>query len=421
MVFIADPTIAAHPIVTTASVPKSKAIKKEMNRILGNKNLITAHGAEWRALRGLFSPAFQHQHLRSLTDSVVDSCLTLCEILRENAEGRVLFKLNEVTLRTTIEMICGVIFGHHVACQRSLHTMTRLFLDRIHMMPNAMFLWEVVRPLRVFELHHNKLKLDASINSEIDTCLTRRLADRLGDLDVGGGTEKSFGTDKARSILGLALKTYEQERGMPITHPSLMPPNLRTDVVDSIKAFIFAGYDATAATICWALYLLHRNPEAQARLTEELDDVFPASCAGTAQAIKDDHLLVGTKLPYTTAVIKETLRLFPPASGLRSGPLQRETLLDPVSGQQFPVYPHSAVWPCAHMIHRNPHFFPEPLRFVPERWIRHLTPFPDAQLFTVAGKDAFRAFGKGPRACIGSDLAMLQVRHYRFLCFGCGL
>lgn len=422
ILYIADPEVAAQPSVTTLTSTKNATVERIMTKILGNRNIITAHGAEWRALRSLFSPAFQPQHITSLTDSVVESCLTLCQILREKAAGEELFKLNDVTLRTTIEMICSIIFGAHIACQRSMHPMTQLFLERIHMMPNAFFLWEDVRPLRELRLRTNKKKLDAAINGEIDLYLAQR---RVDHMENPGGpesgrmeTRRPFGTDRSRSIIHLSLKTYEKERGMCITEPSDMPEELRGDVVDCVKAIIFAGYDATAATLCWAFYLLHRHPDAQRRLEEELDAVLPGPSEAAADAIKADHRLVG-RLEYATAVVRETLRLFPPASGLRAGGRSAEAEAEAAAlaspgtgtGRRFPVWPHCAVWPCAHMIHRNARFFPRPLHFVPERWIRELTPFPEHDLLftTKAGRDAFRAFGKGPRACIGSELAMLQV------------
>ncbi|KAG8158002.1 hypothetical protein KVR01_012274 [Diaporthe batatas] len=407
---IADPEVAAQPAVTTLTQTKDGTVKNIMKRILGNQNIITAHGAEWRALRNLFSPAFQPQHLIPLTDSVVDSCLTFCDILSEKAKSNDIFRLNDTTLRATVEMICGVIFGTDIACQTTMHPMTRLFLERIEMMPNAFFLWEDFRPLRRLKLAINKGRLDASINHEIDAYLARRRAEKDSCFNQPPTSRKFYGKDGTRSIIQLTLNTFEKERNILITDPAEMPDSLRVDVVDSVKAIIFAGYDATGATLCWIFYLLHRYPRVQAKLKQELDAVFPDSPEGTAAAIKADHFIIGN-LPYTSAVIKETLRLFPPASGLRAGGQQTETLTDPRTGERFPMWPHCAVWPCAHMIHRNTRFYPEPLQFIPERWLRAETPFPESELLTSpAGKLAFRAFGRGPRACIGLELAMMQMR-----------
>jgi hypothetical protein len=62
------------------------------------------------------------------------------------------------------------------------------------------------------------------------------------------------------------------------------------------------------------------------------------------------------------------------------------------------------------MIHRNEAYFPRPIEFIPERFIPSKTPFPDCKLHTPAGKDAWRPFEKGPRNCIGQELAMMEIK-----------
>jgi cytochrome P450 len=114
-------------------------------------------------------------------------------------------------------------------------------------------------------------------------------------------------------------------------------------------------------------------------------------------------------------VIKETLRIFPPASTLRSidvpTPSSNFTrfITDPETGALYPMSGFT-IWPVAHLIHRNTDFFPRPTEFIPERFIQEITPFPDAGLFTPAGKDAWRPFEKGPRNCIGQELAMVETK-----------
>lgn len=68
------------------------------------------------------------------------------------------------------------------------------------------------------------------------------------------------------------------------------------------------------------------------------------------------------------------------------------------------------VWPATFLLHRNKRFFPKPTQFIPERFIPTQTPFPDAELFTTAGKNAFQAFAIGPRNCIGQELAMTEAK-----------
>lgn len=144
------------------------------------------------------------------------------------------------------------------------------------------------------------------------------------------------------------------------------------------------------------------------KLKAELDAYLPADISEAAARIKQDPYVVN-KLEYVTAVLKETLRIFPPASTFRNS-IPGGYVVDSETKQKIPMLPGAYVWPVAHMIHRNTRFFPEPVKFIPERFIQSQTPFPEAELFTEAGKDAFRAFEKGPRNCIGQELAMLEGR-----------
>jgi cytochrome P450 len=182
-----------------------------------------------------------------------------------------------------------------------------------------------------------------------------------------------------------------------------------------MKTFIFAGHDTTASTIAYIFYLLHFHPEVYRKLVKELDTVFgvDADPANIAAAIRNDPHVINM-LEYSSAIIKETLRLFPLASTLRyvpatSDPSNDVYLIDPKTGRQLPVSGWH-VWPTSHLIARNEEFFPSPSCFIPERFIPSQTPFPEAKLFTQAGKDAWRPFEKGPRNCIGQELAMIESR-----------
>ena len=101
-------------------------------------------------------------------------------------------------------------------------------------------------------------------------------------------------------------------------------------------------------------------------------------------------------LPFTEAVVKESLRLFPPAWSL-----SREAVeADEVAGWHIPA--GAAVWLNQWTVHRDPRFYEEPLAFRPQRWLdgleRRLPRF------------AFFPFGGGPRLCIGLSFAMMEAR-----------
>jgi len=99
------------------------------------------------------------------------------------------------------------------------------------------------------------------------------------------------------------------------------------------------------------------------------------------------------RLPYTRAVLDETLRLFPPAWGLGREPRQDVV----VAGVAIPK--GTQVILCPWVMHHDAQFFPEPERFWPERWLTQPAP----------PRFAYMPFGAGPRVCIGSHFALAEA------------
>ena len=159
------------------------------------------------------------------------------------------------------------------------------------------------------------------------------------------------------------------------------------------------GHDTTSSTLAYVFHLLSTHPDVTAKLCAEHDSVFGIDLTQTADLINNNPYILN-KLPYTVAVIKETLRLFPAASSLRQG--QPSFHLN-VSGRQFPTDGYT-LWSIHKLIHHNPSLWPQVDEFIPER---HLVPEGNP-LFPVKG--ALRPFEFGPRNCIGQELAMLESR-----------
>lgn len=122
--------------------------------------------------------------------------------------------------------------------------------------------------------------------------------------------------------------------------------------------------------------------------------------AKVASAVTSDPSLLN-QLPYTLAVIKEVLRMYPAVSSIRAG----KPNFDVIDGQgcHFPT-DDLLVWDNPQVIHRDPIYWPDPDDFIPERWL--VTP--DHSLHPIKG--AWRPFSHGPRNCIGQELAMLEMK-----------
>ncbi|KAJ4246002.1 hypothetical protein NW762_013746 [Fusarium torreyae] len=116
----------------------------------------------------------------------------------------------------------------------------------------------------------------------------------------------------------------------------------------------------------------------------------------TAEEISSELQLLN-RLPYTTAVIKECLRLKPPLSSVRAG-APDFFLTRPETRQRLPS-DGFVLWAASKAVHRHPAYWTEPDAFMPERWLTGVTT-----------KNAWRPFELGPRACIGQELAMTELR-----------
>jgi cytochrome P450 len=156
---------------------------------------------------------------------------------------------------------------------------------------------------------------------------------------------------------------------------------------DEALTLMLAGHETTAITLTFCWDLLARHPEAEAALHQELASVL----GGRAPTVEDLPAL-----PFTEGVVRESLRLFPPAWSLSRESVEEDEL----AGWHIPA--GAAVWVNPWTVHRDPRFYEEPLAFRPERWAdgleRRLPRF------------AWFPFGGGPRLCIGQSFAMMEAR-----------
>lgn len=238
-------------------------------------------------------------------------------------------------------------------------------------------------PLRPFVQWYNNRRMNSYLSCELE----RRVS-------LSKGSRNGEESKRKRSIIDLALDKYLGRTGGD------MDATFKSFAMSQIKLFVFAGHDTTSSTLDYAFHLLSTNPSAVQHLRAEHREVFGLDFKETASMITENpHLL--NQLPYTVAVIKETLRLFPPASSPREG--EPGFFVTDEQGRQFPTE-GCLVWSVHHAVQRNPVYWPQPDSFFPERW---LVPKGDP-LYPIEG--AWRPFELGPRHCIGQQLAMTEMK-----------
>jgi cytochrome P450 len=155
---------------------------------------------------------------------------------------------------------------------------------------------------------------------------------------------------------------------------------------DEVMTFLLAGHETTALTLTWTWYLLSQHPAAEKALHDETERVL----GDRAPEFQDL-----SSLAYAESVIKESMRLYPPAWSLA------RTVVSPFELRGYTIPAGANVVMSQWIMHRNPGFFTEPEKFDPDRWSRDRV--------QKLPRFAYFPFGGGPRQCIGNSFAMMEA------------
>lgn len=198
---------------------------------------------------------------------------------------------------------------------------------------------------------------------------------------------------RSRSVLALSLQDIKS-----------LTPEIMEETCDQLKTFLFAGHDTTSTTIIWTIYELSRTPHALKAVRDELDKLFGQGGARDPAIVHAKLLAPGgddiiRQMTYISAVLKEVMRLYPPAGSIRTSEPGSGFVVKTSQGE----YNLDGNWIYLnhHLIQRDRAVFGDTADdFVPERWLQS-DGFP-------AG--SWRPFERGPRNCIGQELANIEAR-----------
>ncbi|MET0403925.1 MAG: cytochrome P450, partial [Cystobacter sp.] len=321
-------------------------------RLLGN-GLLTNEGESWLRQRRLMQPAFHRQRLAAY-GQVMGAHARRQLALWHDGETRDVY---EDMMRLTLGIVIKSLFGLEMEGEAETVGPS---------LARVMEHFAKVQALLVPEwlpTPENRGYLAAL--EQLDTLVTRIIRRRR---EAGGDAE---------DLLSLLLHVQD-ENGQRMDD---------TQIRDEVLTLALAGHETTAINLSFCCHLLARHPEAQASLHQELDTVL----AGRAPALEDLPAL-----RFTEHVVKEALRLYPPAWSI-----SREALGDEdVGGWHIPAGATVVMNPWT--VHRDARFFDEPGAFRPQRWAEGL----EQQL----PRFAWFPFGGGPRQCIGLGFAMMEAR-----------
>jgi cytochrome P450 len=335
--------------------PKSDVTKNILKPAIGD-SMFVAEGAHWRWQRRAASPVFTHRNIANLAPIMSEAADVTCDRL---ASGGVVDMYEEM-VKTTFDVISSVTFSgsgtmgsdtvHH-AIDRYIDQTARISLFDIIGVPT----W-VPRPSRLFQ--PNALKQMKNI---ADQSIENR---------------KKHGAKPVPDLLDLLLEGQDPE-----TKRQMNMAELR----DNLLTFIVAGHETTALTLSWALYLCAFDPEVQDKLREEAQSVLQGRVATAPDC---------DALPYTEQVIKEALRMYPPAAFVSRTAQEADELC----GRQ--IKPKDTVMLPIYALHRHHDLWKNPDQFDPERFADGYRP----------ERYSYLPFGDGPRICIGAQFATIEAK-----------
>jgi cytochrome P450 len=191
-----------------------------------------------------------------------------------------------------------------------------------------------------------------------------------------------------KDICSIAVEEMSKD-GRPLSYDD------KVSITHQLKTFYFAGHDTTASTISWAIWLLSQKPDIIDKVRAELTE-HGLWADGKPPTYEDLQ-----KCIYLEAVIKETLRLYPPAASVVRS---TDDILEEWNGYRL----SGAILSLQiYAMGRHPLLWKEPSEFRPERFLDGSEEPPNSK-YGINAK--FTAFSKGPRDCIGKYFAFVQMK-----------
>lgn len=333
----------------------------QANRDLFGNGLLTSEGDYWQHQRKLIQPAFHRERIAAYGRTMVSSTQRMLDAwtaaLARETNPHIERDIHQEMMALTLDIAARTLFNVEIA-----HETERIGRAL------EILLAATGRPGRM-------LRIVRMIPFPSERAYRRAVRD-LDEIVYGIIHARRAAGGDSGDLLAMLLAAKD-ENGNGMTDRQLR---------DEALTLLLAGHETTAIALSWAWYLLSQNPEVSRKFHAELDSVL----AGRAPAVEDLP-----RLPYTERVIKEAMRLYPPAYVI----LRLAVEDSEIGGYRVPRGSSAAISPW--VIHRDPRFFPEPERFNPDRWT------PDFQ--RALPRFAYFPFGGGPRICIGAQFASMEA------------
>lgn len=325
-------------------------------KILLGEGLITSDGETHKRQRRIAAPAFHRQRVQDCGAMMVDRAAAL----RLNWRPDQPFDIASAMMELSLQVVARTLFNADV---------TEEVLQISRQVNTVMELYNFLIALPYAE---------AYLNLPIPGLVRFRRARALLDSVVHRmiASHRADGVDRG-DLLSMLISSRDEEAD----RSRMTDEQLR----DEVLTIFLAGYETVANALTWTWYLLSQNPDAEAAFHAEIDQVL----GGRLPTVEDVP-----RLRYTERVFAESMRLYPPAWAMG-----RESITDVEIGPyRFPR--GVSFFFSQYIIQRSARFFPDPLRFDPDRFL------PEQK--ANRPRFSYFPFGAGSRQCIGEAFAWME-------------
>ncbi len=361
---VSSPDLAAEILSQPDRYRKHAPGYRELRASLGD-NLLTSEDERWHRQRRFLAPMFTRRRISTTYAPVMaEEAARLVSRLRTAADEGTTLDAYPLMIEVASRISGRILLGSDLTSAFDLLKRFRRINDQL--------LRRAVSP------HPTPRWLPTPANLRLSRGLAevRQIADVL--VAERRGRTRATNTDDIMSLLLAARDTENAADRLT-----------GTEVADQAMLFLLAGHDTTSVTLACTLMQLARSPRWQEVLQTEID----RSLGGRAPTADDLE-----QLPWTGRAVREAMRLYPAAHGMARSTRDEEIL----SGYRIPAGSWVEVSPWG--VHHSPAVWPDPSRFDPSRFDVAPGEYPGGHRY------AWFPFGAGPRACIGMQIALMEVQ-----------
>jgi len=348
-------------VVQNDNFIKERTVQR--TKMLLGEGMITSEDAEHRAQRQVAQPAFHRQRIQEYGAAIVDEAARARESWRDGEQQDIAIDMMHLTLKIVARTLFAADLQNEVLELADAINRIMGLYNFLVMLPAAEWLVHL-RPPGLAAFLKARKRIDAVVYRMIDAHRRR---------DANGG-----------SLLDLMLAASPHEVRSDESRNN-EGPEAQQALRDQVITIFLAGYETVANALIWTWYLLSQNPDCERRCHEEVDSVLQGRLP-TAEDVP--------RLRYVEMVMAESMRLYPPAWAMGRYARNDFQLGD------FRLPARTTVLISQFVTHRDPRYFPDPLRFDPERFT--------AEAKSRRAKFTYFPFGAGARQCIGESFAWME-------------